>query len=109
MDLGPIKPILDRVVARWQPLQIWLFGSRARGDAGFHSDWDLLAVVPDCPEPADFDDPMTVWQVKRQPDVPADLIVYRASDFEADRLVPNTLACATNLDGVLVYECRSPT
>jgi hypothetical protein len=104
IDLGPIAPILDRVVQRWNPLQIWLFGSRARGDAGIDSDWDLLAVVPDCPEPADFDDPMTVWRLKRQPCVPSDLVVYRASDFEADRLVPNTLAYATRVDGILVYE-----
>jgi hypothetical protein len=104
IDLGPIAPILERVVQRWNPLQIWLFGSRARGDAGVDSDWDLLAVVPDCPEPADFDDPMTVWRVKRQPGVPSDLIVYRVSDFAADRTVPNTLAYATRLDGILVYE-----
>jgi uncharacterized protein len=104
IDLGPIAPILARVVQRWDPMQIWLFGSRARGDAGIDSDWDLLAVVPDCPEPADFDDPMTVWRLKRQPNVPSDLTVYRASDFEADRPVPNTLAYATRVDGVLVYE-----
>jgi hypothetical protein len=53
---------------------------------------------------ADFDDPMTVWRVRRQPDVPSDLVVYRASDFACDRAVPNTLAHAAELDGVLVYE-----
>lgn len=105
IDLRPIAPILGRVIERWHPLQIWLFGSRARGDAGVDSDWDLLAIVQDCSEPADFDDPMVVWRLRRQPDVPSDLVVYRASDFEADRSVPNTLAYATNLDGVLVYEC----
>src|SRR3954468_13846731 len=85
IDLEPIAPILARVVERWQPLQIWLFGSRGPGGAGAGSDWDLLAVVQDCPEPADFDDPMTVWRVRRQPQVPSDLVVYRASDFESDR------------------------
>jgi hypothetical protein len=104
IDVRPIAPILARVVERWDPLQIWLFGSRARGDAGIDSDWDLLAVVPDCPEPADFDDLMMVWRVKRQPGISSDLIVYRASDFEADRPVPNTLAYATRIDGILVYE-----
>ena len=104
IDIDPISPILDRVIERWQPLQIWLFGSRARGEGGPDSDWDLLAVVPDCPDPADFDDPMTVWRVKRQPNVPSDLVVYRASDFEEDRTVPNTLAYAVRLDGVLIYE-----
>jgi hypothetical protein len=104
IDIRPIAPILARVVERWRPLQIWLFGSRARGDASAHSDWDLLAVVPDCPEPADFDDPVTVWRVRREPRVPSDLVVYRLSDFDADRAVPNTLAYAAKLDGVLIYE-----
>ena len=104
VDIEPIQPILARVIDRWHPLQIWLFGSRARGESRPDSDWDLLAIVPDCPEPADFDDPMTIWRVKRQPDVSSDLVVYRTSDFEADRTVPNTLAYSTNFDGVLLYE-----
>lgn len=104
LDIEPIRPILARVIERWDPLQIWVFGSRARGEAGPNSDWDLLAIVPDRPEPADFDDPMTLWRVKREPGVPADLVVYRASEFEEDREVPNTLAYSTRIDGLLVYE-----
>jgi predicted nucleotidyltransferase len=104
IDLEPIRPILARVIERWQPLQIWLFGSRARGENRADSDWDLLAVVPDCPEPADFDDPMTVWRVKREPGISSDLVVYRTSDFNEDRSVPNTLAYSTSIDGLLVYE-----
>jgi hypothetical protein len=34
----------------------------------------------------------------------SDLVVYRRSDFDEDRSVPNTLAYSTRLDGVLVYE-----
>jgi len=104
IDIEPIRPILARVIERWHPLQIWLFGSRARGENRPDSDWDLLAIVPDCPEPADFDDPMTVWRVKREPGISSDLVVYRSSDFEEDRSVPNTLAYSTRVDGVLVYE-----
>src|SRR5262245_61841842 len=104
IDISPIQPILARVIQRWRPLQIWLFGSRVRGDARIDSDWDLLAVVADCPEPADFDDPMTVWRVKREPAVPSDLFVWRVSDFIEDRDVPNTLAYSASHEGVLVYE-----
>ncbi len=104
IDISPIHPIITRVVARWQPLQIWLFGSRARGDARIDSDWDLLAVVPNCPEPADFDDPMTVWRVKRESGVSSDLFVWRESEFDADRDVHNTLAYSASHEGILVYE-----
>jgi predicted nucleotidyltransferase len=37
----------DRLVAALKPRAIWLFGSRARGQAHAESDFDLLVVLPD--------------------------------------------------------------
>jgi hypothetical protein len=37
----------DRLVAGLKPRSIWLFGSRARGDARPDSDFDMLVVLPD--------------------------------------------------------------
>jgi Nucleotidyltransferase domain len=37
----------DRLVAALKPKAIWLFGSRARGQARADSDFDLLVVLPD--------------------------------------------------------------
>jgi hypothetical protein len=37
----------DRLVAGLKPKSIWLFGSRARGDARPDSDFDMLVVLPD--------------------------------------------------------------
>ena len=45
--------IRDRLVVSLQPEAIWLFGSRARGEAGPDSEWDLLVIVPGCPEPVE--------------------------------------------------------
>jgi len=39
---------LDRIVPVMRPEEVWLFGSRARGDHVADSDWDLLVVLPDC-------------------------------------------------------------
>jgi predicted nucleotidyltransferase len=44
-----LPTIVDRLVARFAPLQIVLFGSYARGTAHRGSDLDLLVVVPDEP------------------------------------------------------------
>jgi hypothetical protein len=48
--LTPEDPALDeivrRLVASYQPLEVYLFGSKARGDSGPDSDYDLLVVVP---------------------------------------------------------------
>ncbi|MCX7017075.1 MAG: nucleotidyltransferase domain-containing protein [Candidatus Sumerlaeota bacterium] len=38
--------IRDRIVRDFDPIRLILFGSQARGDAGPHSDIDLLVVLP---------------------------------------------------------------
>ncbi len=57
VDARPIGPfrdeaaaigfLRDRLVVELKPMAIWLFGSRARGDARADSDFDLLVVLPD--------------------------------------------------------------
>jgi predicted nucleotidyltransferase len=80
IDLSPLKTLLARIKERYQPAEVWLFGSRARGEAGPTSDWDLLVVVADDAQDADLD-PLTAWQVQKGTGVYADVIPYRASDF----------------------------
>lgn len=45
------RPVVDKLVSNVvkcvDPLRIILFGSAARGDAGVHSDLDLLVVMPE--------------------------------------------------------------
>ena len=40
-----IETMVERIVARFQPARILLFGSRARGTANRWSDVDLLVVM----------------------------------------------------------------
>jgi hypothetical protein len=42
-----LAEIVRRLVEAYQPERIYLFGSKARGDAGLDSDYDLMVVVPD--------------------------------------------------------------
>ncbi len=42
-----ISTMVDRIVGRFQPTRVVLFGSRARGTASDWSDVDLLVVMPD--------------------------------------------------------------
>lgn len=44
-DTSAIDPLLARLREHYRPLEIWLFGSRARGDAHATSDWDLAAGI----------------------------------------------------------------
>ncbi len=47
-----LAEIVRRLVELLRPDRIYLFGSRARGDAGPDSDYDLMVVVPCLTEPA---------------------------------------------------------
>lgn len=94
---------MARIEAVYQPTQVWLFGSRARGTSHAGSDWDLLAVVDD-DTPAERLAPSTVWDSLDLDHVVADVIVLPRSVFEEDRDVPNTLAWPVAREGRLVYE-----
>ena len=102
LDLKPLETLVARIVETWSPVQIWLFGSRARGDAQDHSDWDLLIVLADDDHAAL--DPIQAWRVGRKARVRADIVAFRVSEFEEDRSTPNTLPYDAATAGVLVYE-----
>lgn len=103
VDVDAIRPLLDRIVARWRPRQIWLFGSRARGDDTPESDWDLFVVVDDGVGDDELD-PGIGRRLRRECGVRADVIPWRASEFAEFRATPNTLAYAVATDGVLLHE-----
>lgn len=42
-----LAEVVRRLVEAYAPERIYLFGSKARGDAGADSDYDVLVVVPD--------------------------------------------------------------
>lgn len=47
IDLSPIKALIALILRHCKPVSVWLFGSRAKGQAREDSDWDLLVVLPD--------------------------------------------------------------
>lgn len=102
LDLTGARRLLDAIVARWKPHQVWLFGSRARGTARPESDWDFLVVVPDETPDAEFD-PSVAWKVRRDANVPADIVLTSRSEFEEYRSVTCTLQYEAAHFGVLVH------
>ena len=68
-----IGNVLDIIVQGWDPLQIVLFGSRARGDHREDSDIDLLVVLEQCE-----DRKQTRWDIREAlptPLISTDVIV----------------------------------
>ena len=105
-DILPIAPLVERIVARLNPDEIWLFGSRTEGRARPDSDYDLLAVLPDdAPESAL--DLLNAWELTCGLGIPADLVPYTRSDFEEEKDDVGTLARAAYQRGRRIYERRT--
>ena len=102
LDVAPARKLLEAIVERWHPHQIWLFGSRVRGSDRAESDWDLLVVVPDGTPDSELG-PRKVWDLRLAGGVPADIVPCAMSDFSEYRDVVNTLAYEAAHNGVLIY------
>lgn len=50
LDKSLLETATERLVAEFQPEQIWLFGSHAWGTPDDDSDVDLMVIVPDSKE-----------------------------------------------------------
>lgn len=81
--------------------QVWLFGSRARGDHHPDSDWDLLAILPD-DAPEEALDPVRVGGVRRRSRLNADLFVVTRSDFLDAQDSVTTLSAIVAREGVRI-------
>lgn len=102
LDVHPIERLLARIIDEFRPLEVRLFGSRARGDAHTGSDWDLFVIVPD--DLAALDDTFAGYRLRRETRTRADILLCPISDFVEDRDTPNTLAYEAAHHGIAIYE-----
>lgn len=98
-----LKTLVDRIVAVFQPEAVWLFGSRARGDARADSDYDFLVVVPD-DTPPDRRSWRRTNLVEREPGVGLDILPVRRSTFHRERGMVGTTGYKAVHEGRVVYE-----
>lgn len=99
-------PVLDEIVRRqveaYQPERIYLFGSKARGDAGPNSDYDLLVVVPD-DAPPERKRSKLAYQALWGTGTAADVLVCTHSYFEARRHLRASLPGTILREGRLLH------
>jgi predicted nucleotidyltransferase len=89
-------------VEAYQPQRIYLFGSKARGDAGPDSDYDLLVVVPDDAPPERRRSRLgyeRLWGVSTA----ADVVVWTAADFDSRMHLRASLPATVLREGTLLY------
>lgn len=91
-----------RLVAQLDPEEIWLFGSRARGDHAQDSDFDLLVVLPDGLPPGSY----TLRAVQRPllgGGAPVDVFPVARSAFDTDPSALGGIVALVRAEGRCLY------
>lgn len=101
-----LRILVDRLVAALDPQEIWLFGSRARGEAAPDSDFDLFVVArPD--GTFGSDDYLAVDRAVQDTRVGCDVVPCSAEDFTEAAAWPTTLVAEILRTGRRLYQARS--
>jgi uncharacterized protein len=97
-----LAEVVRRLVAAYQPERIYLFGSKARGDAGPDSDYDLLLVVPD-DSPPERRDSGLAYRVLWGARAAVDALVCTSGWFNARTHLKASLPGTILREGRLLY------
>jgi len=100
-ERGELDRVVRRLVKALQPLAIYLFGSRARGDASDDSDYDLMLVLKDDSRREDCW--KAVREVLKGARVDANPFLTRATAFAWRHREVGTLEYEAAVDGIRLY------
>ena len=98
-EVGKLEEIVERLVRAYQPERIYLFGSKARGDTGPDSDFDLMVVVADDVSP-ERQGSRLAYQALRGTGTATDVLIMTRSAFDS------RLHLAASLPATVVREGR---
>jgi predicted nucleotidyltransferase len=96
--------MVERIVRRFAPDRIILFGSHATGRAGPDSDVDLLVVMT--PSRSKADQELEILRLLRRFRVPKDVVVTTPEDFAWRQKVPGTIERPAAREGRVLYARR---
>jgi predicted nucleotidyltransferase len=97
-----LAEIVQRLITEFGPEQIYLFGSRARGEAGSDSDYDLMVIVPQATEPG-YRLAQRAHSLLWGLGVAADILVWTREQFDSRRQVVASLPATILRQGRLLY------
>ena len=96
-----IDQMVQRIVDRFHPDRVILFGSHARGTAGPDSDVDLLVVMPVAGSKREKQ--LEVRLALHEFKVSKDIIITTPEDFEWRKEIPGTVERPAAREGKVVY------
>ncbi len=102
VDKTVLVQVKKRLVAKFRPERIILFGSQARKTADPRSDVDLLVI-------SSFKGKRTRKMLEmdrtlRDLDYAFDIVLMTAEEYEEDRRIPGTLGRYASKEGKVLYE-----
>lgn len=97
-----LKDMVKRIVEKFDPDRIILFGSRARGDHRPDSDIDLLVVMP--VDGSVRDKRVEIRVALNSMHVAKDIVVVTPDQYRRWRDVPGTIVYPAIQEGRIVYE-----
>jgi len=99
-------PVLEEIVRRlvevYHPERVYLFGSAARGEAGPHSDYDIMVVVPD-QTPKVVRETKEIYRKLWDIDAAIDVLVWSRSDFDGRLHLAASFPSTIVREGRLLY------
>lgn len=97
-----LAEIVRRLVDAYEPSRVYLFGSRARGDAGSDSDYDIMVIVPDSAPPPQRRSRLAyrvLWGLREA----GDILVWTESQFEKTKHLRSSLPGTVLREGRLLH------
>lgn len=101
-EVRSLVSITERLIVAYQPERIYLFGSKARGDYGPDSDFDLMVVVPDDAQ-EDRKQSRLAYERLWDTGTAADVLVWTRERFESRSYLRASLPGTILREGRLVY------
>ncbi len=99
-----IRRMVRRIVDRFDPEQVILFGSHARGKAGPDSDVDLLVVMD--VKGSKREKTLEIRTILADFHTAEDVLISRPAEFAWRKLYPGTIERPAYLEGKVLYARR---
>ncbi len=97
-----LAEIVRRLVEEFQPERVYMFGSKARGDEGPDSDYDLMVVVRQAAEPS-YRLSQHAYSLLRGIRAAVDVLVWTRRAFDGRLHLKASLPATIVREGKLLY------
>lgn len=99
---SPLESVVQTIVREVDPERVYLFGSRARGEAGPDSDIDLL-VAADMPGDR-RERSIAVRKLFPNRTIALDVFVFHQEEFNRQKKLINSISDFASTEGEVLYE-----